>query len=172
MVPCASGAPSTVADPDAARMPCSKSGSSATSTSAPAASARSTPTSGVCAVPGDVAPPNEPISTVAVTPSEEKPGSVAWCSNAGATSRDASGSTTHNWAPCRNRGCTAGDCSECAMPCPAVISANSPGPNVTSLPIESRWCTSPSSSQDTVCNPVCGCGATCMPGDDVTSSGP
>ncbi len=87
-------------------------------------------------------------------------------------SRTASGSTTHNWMPCRKRGCVAGDCSEWAIPRPAVISGSSHGPKVTSLPSESRWCTEPSSSHDTVCSPVCGCGGTCMPGVAVTSSGP
>ncbi len=112
------------------------------------------------------------MSTVAVTPSEVNPGSAAWCSNAGATSRAPSGSATHSWAPCSSRGWVAGDCSEWLIPCPAVISASSPTPNSTSLPRESRWCTEPSISQDTVCSPVCGCGTTCMPPVPVMSSGP
>ena len=68
------------------------------------------------------------MSTVAVSPSEVKPGSVAWCSNARrhlAVRRPAARPTAGRRAG--SRGCAAGDCSECAMPCPAVISASSPG---------------------------------------------
>jgi len=124
------------------------------------------------AVPGEVAPASDPISTVARTPSTSKPGRTAWCSKAGAVSREASGSATHSWAPCSSRGWGTGDCSEWLMPCPAVISASSPGPKETSLRRESLWCTRPSISQDTVCSPVCGCGMTCMPSPTEMSSGP
>ena len=87
-------------------------------------------------------------------------------------SRTASGRTTQSWTPCSRAGWATGDCSEWAMPRPAVISGSSRGPKVTSLPRESRWCTSPSSSQDTVCSPVCGCGGTCIPAPAAMSSGP
>src|SRR3954471_21486941 len=47
-----------------------------------------------------------------------------------------------------------------------------PGRIGWSLPRLSRCTISPSTSQVTVCRPVCGCGATCMPGRPLTSSGP
>ena len=58
------------------------------------------------------------------------------------------------------------------MPPPAVISPSSPGRISASLPRLSRWWTSPSSSQLTVCSPVCGSGGTCIPGSRAISSGP
>lgn len=58
------------------------------------------------------------------------------------------------------------------MAFPDVINPSSPGRTVCRLPRLSRCRTSPECSQLTVCNPMCGCGGTCMPGESVMSSGP
>ena len=50
----------------------------------------------------------------------------------------------------------AGDISLCTMPWPAVMMFSSPGRTIAWVPRLSRCSTSPSSSQLTVCSPVCG----------------
>src|SRR3954469_3061056 len=69
-------------------------------------------------------------------------------------------------------GCSGGDISEWEIPCPELMRLSCPGRIGWSLPRLSRCTISPSTSQVTVCRPVCGCGATCMPGRPLTSSGP
>ena len=65
-----------------------------------------------------------------------------------------------------------GDTSEWLIPRPAVIRFSSPGRTIAWFPALSRCSTSPVNSQLTVCSPVCGCGATDMPPESTTSSGP
>src|SRR5690349_3938439 len=58
------------------------------------------------------------------------------------------------------------------MPRPAVIRFTAPGAMSCEVPSESRWCSSPLSSQVTVCRPMCGCGPMRMPGALARSTGP
>ena len=81
------------------------------------------------------------------------------------------GSTSHSWAPWRTV-VPGVDTSECEIPRPAVMRLTSPGRTVATVPRESRCSTSPLNSHDTVARPQCGCGATSMPPDAETSSGP
>ena len=99
-------------------------------------------------------------------------GSVAWCSKRGSIHRSASGSATQSWTPCNDGGRSTGDSSEWLIPRPAVIRLSCPGSIVWTDPRLSRCSTAPSTSQVTVCSPVCGCGGTRMPGIVITASGP
>ncbi len=74
--------------------------------------------------------------------------------------RCAPGSAVHNCTPFKCPECRGGVCSVCEMPAPAVITLTPPGRSNDDVPKLSSCATSPSSSQVTVCRPMCGCGAT------------
>ena len=83
-----------------------------------------------------------------------------------------SGKATHNCTPFNRPLCPAGVSSLWLMPFPEVITLTPPGRTIASQPRLSLCSTSPSSSQETVCNPMCGCGGTFIGFPWVKDSGP
>ncbi len=104
------------------------------------------------------------MMTVTVRPESVSTGRSAWCSKRGSMCRSPLRQRRPQLHAVQDRRVAAGLSSECAMPGPAVIRLSRPGVISCWLPTLSRCSTSPSTSQLTVCRPVCGCGGTCMPG--------
>ena len=102
--------------------------------------------------------------TLTVTPVSVSTGRSGWCSKCGRDVAVAVGQGGPQLDAVQDRRAVVGLCSEWEMPWPAVIRLSWPGRTSCTLPTLSRCSTSPSTSQLTVCSPVCGCGGTCMPG--------
>ena len=156
---------STATSPETTNTPCSKPSADISPQSAPASSIRSAPT----AASSDRRRPHagdSPISTFPRTPGriDDRAGRCS-ARTRGAMSRTASGSATHSCTPCSIGGLSGWEISLCTMPWPAVMMFSSPGRTIAWEPRLSRCSTSPSSSQLTVCRPVCGCAQTCMPAE-------
>ena len=122
------------------------------------------PRSGCGRPPGDRAPANSPTSTVTSQSRRATAGRSRGARSRPALAGRRRAAPPTAAAPCMHRRVHGGDCSEWAMPCPAVIRLSWPGRIRCTLPRLSRCRISPSTSQVTVCRPVCGCGGTCMPG--------
>ena len=163
--PASSGTPSTSGAPSIAHRGVLEVGSAA----GPAADRAAPPArprrAGVYAVAGETAPPSSPISTVARRRRASNRGQVGVVLEARtgppvrvgqrdpqlqrrAATGAASGRRTARRARCR---------------APAVIRLSWPGRISWSEPTLSVCRTSPSTSQVTVCSPVCGCGGTRIP---------
>ena len=142
-----------------------------TDTAAPGSRTTSAPTRGDSTATGELDPHSDPTKTCARAPSPTSTAGGTWCSKRGSTSAEAAGRTSHSWAPWSTV-VPGVDTSECEIPRPAVIRLTSPGRTIATVPRESRCSTSPLNSHDTVARPQCGCGATSIPPDAETSSGP
>ncbi len=77
-------------------------------------------------------------------------------SKAGPPCRRDSGSATQSCRASRGTASSPTEYSEWAMPAPLVMRLRAPRRTITSLPTVSRWRTSPTNGQVTVCSPMCG----------------
>lgn len=147
-------------------------GSRGSTRRAPAASSSSTAHNGEWAVAGERVPASSPITRRARAPWSSATTRASCCSNSGSTWRDASGSATQSCTPCSAPVCASGVSSEWAMPRPDVIRLSTPGRPTPVAPVLSRWRISPASSHETVCSPMCGCGATSIGLPEANERGP